>query len=70
MKYVTLYRLTYAVPPKHDGAERREVLHIRKVFANALFLVSLNLRNSKLVNKNIVEVDATGRYTTYSRRCV
>ena len=37
-------------------------LHIEKVFANALFLELLNLRNSSTQIKNIAEVGATGRY--------
>ncbi len=37
-------------------------LHIEKVFANALFLELLNLRNSSTQIKNMAEVGATGRY--------
>ena len=38
------------------------VLHIGIAFANALFLVALNLGNSKLSIKDIAGVDAAGRY--------
>ncbi len=37
-------------------------LHIEKVFANALFLELLNLRNSSTQIKNMAEVGTTGRY--------
>ena len=41
----------------------RIALHNKTAFADALFLVLLNLRNSILTSiKNIAEVDATGRY--------
>ena len=38
--------LTCVVPSANDGAEVREATTYWKVFANALFLVSLNIGNS------------------------
>ena len=43
--------------------------YILRVFANALFLDALNVGNSNQQDKNIAEVDATGRYRNASRGC-
>ena len=44
------------------GVAEGGALHYGIAFANALFLVALNLGNSKLSIKDIAEVDAAGRY--------
>lgn len=53
-----------------DGADGKGHYILRMRLLDALFLVSLNLRNSKLVNKNNAEVDATGRCITVPVVCI
>lgn len=50
------------MPPYFKAERMKEgALHFKNAFANAMFLVSLNLGNSIAQIKNIAEVDATGR---------
>lgn len=44
-------------------------LHNRKVFADALFLLLLNVGNSIIQVKNMVEVDTAGRYNICPVQC-
>ena len=46
--------------PSKEGAVEFGTLHIGNAFANALFLLLLNVGNSKPQDKNIAEVDAAG----------
>ena len=47
---------------KEAAKKGRVALHKGKVFAKATFLELLNVGNSITQNRNIAEVDTTGRY--------